>query len=249
MSTIDNVMSHEAAIWINQRVEELPNRAKHRASNSIRSLNWANHIYASGLPIPAYYCALHATEEAVAAFISCAKECGYEDASSINIRDHQAKATVSLMVEKITQILQPYSPAIALKSDVDSLAVRFTKDGEYRYDIASTKTIFFVDENSNPATGFYDHLLSMFDNTEDLKRFVKLGQEARNKLFYADKTGYPKEPDDPELSMMRECHISLGLIWASIDIYRHKDEKIPLIVQALHTAKQVITEAKGQKRD
>ncbi|MEY8099674.1 hypothetical protein AB9F29_20040 [Falsihalocynthiibacter sp. S25ZX9] len=73
MSVINEIMQNEAAAWINSQINELPDRAKFRASSALR---WANGIFDSDMPIPACFCALHATEEAVAAFISCAKECG-----------------------------------------------------------------------------------------------------------------------------------------------------------------------------
>ena len=57
-------------------------------------------------------------------------------------------------------------------------------------------------------------------------------------------TGYPTGFDKPEESLARECQISLGLIWAAIDMKRNEGERIPFIEQALQTASIVIDEVK-----
>lgn len=67
MSVIDDIMQKETAVWINHEIADLPDRAKFRASSSMRSLKWANDIFDADIPIPACFCALHATEEAKAA--------------------------------------------------------------------------------------------------------------------------------------------------------------------------------------
>lgn len=114
MSVIDQMMQLEAARWINEKIKDLPDSAKFRAASAIRSLQWANANYDAAMPIPAAYFALHATEEAVASFICCAKACGYGAHAKINLKDHQAKATVSLLAQKVANLLEPYQPAIAV---------------------------------------------------------------------------------------------------------------------------------------
>ena len=139
MSVIDQIMQGEPGAWIASQVNELPERGKFRAANALRSLQWANGIFDAGMPIPACFCALHATEEAVASFISCAKECGYDEAKNINIKDHEAKATVSLMAQKVSDILFPYQVAIAVNPNTQTLAARYIVDGQTHYSEASTK--------------------------------------------------------------------------------------------------------------
>ena len=128
MNVIDKIMQQETAIWISKQIIELPDRAKFRAFSAIRSLQWANNIYASDMPIPACFCALHATEEAVAAFISCAKVCGYKDARKINITNHMHKATISLLAQKVSDILSQYQVAVALNPENDGFVARYTVD-------------------------------------------------------------------------------------------------------------------------
>lgn len=247
MGSIDRIMSCEPAKWVNAKIDELPDRAKFRAFNSIRSLNWANIIYEAGLPIPACYCALHATEEAVAAFISSAKISGYGDDAKINILDHQSKATISLLTQKMSNILQQYSPAVAFDPKNDALAARLSHNGEYVYNVASVDLIHFRDSENRVSEDFFDELVKMFGDIKELKNAILIGQNARNKIFYADSEGYPTGFDKPEDSLERECQVSLGLIWASIEIHRRKGELSPLIVQALRTANLVISELKKGK--
>lgn len=244
MSVINEIMRTEVSGWINSQVNELPDRAKFRASSALRSLQWANGIFDAGMPIPACFCALHATEEAVAAFISCAKECGYVDAKSINIKDHAQKATISLLAQKISSILKPYQVAVALSPKTKTLVARYLVDGQTYYGEASTKLFHFQDAQEKVLSDFYVELISMFGEVEELRAAVRLGQEARNRIFYASSTGYPTGFDEPEVSLVRECHLSLALIWAALDIRRNEGELIPFIEQALRTATTVISELK-----
>ncbi len=244
MSVIDEIMRLKTAAWINSQINELPDRAKFRASSALRSLQWANGIFDADMPIPACFCALHATEEAVAAFISCAKVHGYADAKMINIKDHAAKATVSLLAQKVSGILVQYQVAVAHNPKTETLSARYAVDGQTHYNEASTKLFHFRDDQENVRPDFYDELVNMFGDVAELKEAVKKGQEARNTIFYATSSGYPTGFDRPEESLARECQITLGLIWAALDIKRNEGEIIPFVEQALKTATIVIAELK-----
>jgi len=244
MSVIDTIMQLETAVWLNGQLDELPDRAKFRAASALRSLQWANDIFEASMAIPACFCALHATEEAVAAFISCAKECGYVDAKMINIKDHAAKSTISLLVQKVSNILYPYEVAVGVNSKTDNIAVRYVLDGQTYYNEASAKLFHFGDPEEKVPSDFYDALVVMFGDVAELEAAVKIGQEARNKIFYATSTGYPTGFDVPEDSLARECKISLGLIWAALDMKRNEGELIPFYEQALRTAAMVIAALK-----
>ena len=247
MSAIDSIMRQETAKWINGQINNLPDRAKFRAFSSIRSLQWANNIFEIGLPIPACYCALHATEEAVAAFISCAKECGYGDNAKINIKDHKAKAIVSLIASKVSAILQEYSIGVAFNPKDNTLAARYTVDGKIRCNEASTKLFDVQDENQNLHKDFYPLLVQMLGDIGEIKKAVSQGQEARNTIFYATSSGIPSGFLEPDTALRRECQIALGLIWAAIDIKNNEGEIIPFVDQALKTANVVISELKTKK--
>jgi hypothetical protein len=244
MSVIDEIMRKDISTWINSQIIALPDRGKFRASSAFRSLQWANGIFDAGMPIPACFCALHATEEAVAAFVSCAKECGYDEAKKINIKDHMAKATVSLLAQKVSGILFHYQVAVALNVETQALAARYSVDGETHFNEASTKLFHFRDHEAQIMPDFYDELVNMFGDVAELKKAVKIGQEARNAIFYASSDSYPTGFDDPSESLTRECQLTLGLIWGAIDLTKNADQKIPFIEQTLVTANRVIAELK-----
>lgn len=247
MSVINKIMKNTAAKWIDGRIGMLPDRAKFRASSAIRSLQWANGIFDAGMPIPACFCALHATEEAVSAFISSAKEAGYEDARGINIKNHADKATVSLLAQKISTILKPYEVAVAPRPDGKDLAVRFVLKGNTIYNDASTNLFHFIDAEENVKPDFHDTLVGIIGDVETLRREIRDVQEARNTLFYATKTGLPTGFENPSESLSRECYLTLGLIWAALDINKNKGHNIIFIEQALKTANIIIDEARGKK--
>ncbi|CUH52645.1 hypothetical protein [Shimia marina] len=244
MSVIDEIIQRESAEWIISQIDGLPDRGKFRAASALRSLQWANGIFDAGMHIPACFCALHATEEAVAAFISCAKECDYNEAKDINIKDHAAKATVSLLAQKVSEILLQYKVAVALNTKPRTLIARYILDGQTHYNEASTKLFHYCDDEGTMLPDFYDELVKMFDDVNELKKTVRVGQEARNTIFYASSKGYPTGFDDPSESLCRECQLTLGLIWGAIDLTRNAGQKIPFIEQALRTANIVIADLK-----
>ncbi|RKF17719.1 hypothetical protein D6851_15790 [Altericroceibacterium spongiae] len=234
-------MRLDVAKWITHQIEDLPDAGKFRASSAIRSLDWASKNYASGMPIPATYFALHATEEAVAAFVSCAKKRGYGNDAKINLRDHKAKATVSLLAQKTCDFVSSFDPAIALNPDLNQIVARFTVDGQVHYQPASTNLFHFTQgKDGDRKEDFFDELVEDFGNIETLKKTVIKGQEARNEILYATDKGYPTGFIHPEESLRRECLLTLGLIWAALDIVRSERGSIALIVQALRTATLVI---------
>lgn len=248
MSEIDRIMRLDAARWIGEKINDLPDSAKFRAASAIRSLQWADRNYEAGMPIPAAYFALHATEEAVASFICSVKACGYGNDAKINLRDHQAKATVSLLAQKTSNLLASYKLAIAVQPESDKLAVKFTVDGVEQYAEASTNLFHFTDGKlGDRKADFLEELVAEFGDVETLKQAVVDGQAARNIILYATDTGLPTGFLNPHASLRRECQLSLGLIWAAIDVARNRDEPIAFITQALRTANLVIAEMKSKK--
>lgn len=248
MSEIDQIMQLEAARWISEKINELPDSAQFRAASAIRSLQWADANYEAGMHIPAAYFALHATEEAIASFICCAKACGYGDDAKINLRDHQAKATISLLAQRLSHLLAAYQLAIAVQPDNDMLVARFTVDDEVRYAEASTNLFHFTDGKvGDRKPDFLDEIVREFAEIGELKKAVNDGQEARNIILYATDIGLPTGFLDPQVSLRRECQLSLGLIWAAIDVARNRDVTIAFVAQALRTANMVIAEVKAKK--
>jgi hypothetical protein len=248
MNVIEKITGSDAARWINEKIDDLPDRGKFRAASALRSLQWASRNYDGGMPIPAAYFALHATEEAVAAFVSCAKVCGYGEDAKINLKDHREKAVISLLTQKISSLLANYSVGIALDPKNDKLISRFTVDGTIQYREASTKIFSFIDTVSgNIKTDFLEEFTATFSDTAELKNSLEKGQEARNIILYATSSGLPTGFVDTEASLKRESQLTLGLIWASIDVTRNKGEFIPFISQYFRTANRLIAEIKSKK--
>lgn len=251
MTEIERIMQLEASLWIIEKIKELPDSGKFRAASAVRSLKWANANYEAGMPIPAAYFALHATEEAVASVISCAKDCcSYGDDAKINLRDHQAKATVSFLAEQVSRFLAELKIYLAVNPQSDTLVAKMTIDDKDRlYDPASTKLFHFTDgQSADPKPDFLDELIKEVGKIEKLKKSVTDGQEARNTILYATKTGLPTGFLEPEASLKRECLLTLGLIWVGLDVVRNSDEQIPFVAQALRTANLVIGSMKKKKQ-
>jgi hypothetical protein len=187
------------------------------------------------MPIPAAYFALHATEEAVAAFVSTAKAYGYGNDAKINLKDHKAKATVSLIAQKVSNLLADYDVGLAHDPKSDNLRE------------ASTSLFHFTHgEDGDRKADFLDEVISSFGDIRALKQAVIDGQAARNTILYATSTGLPTGFVDPEASLRRECQLTLGLIWAAIDVSRNQGGQIAFIVQALRTANLVIEDLRAK---
>lgn len=247
MTPIDKIMQEPAAKWVDLQIAHLPDKVKFRAASALRSLHWASRIYEIGLPIPASYFALHATEEAVAAFVSCAKEHGYGDDAKINLKDHMQKSVVSLLVQKVGNLLEKFNVAVAVHPGTGKISVRYLHEGKVAYAEASSDLINVVDHEGEFTPDFYDQIQNDLGDVEAIKKEVTRIQEGRNKILYASGKGLPTGFLEPEAQLRRECMLTLGLVWACIDIKEHGGEKIPFIKQALCTANIVIAELLSKK--
>lgn len=230
------------------KIQDLPKSARFRAFNSRRSLEWAGKIYDLGLHIPATYCALHATEEAVAAIVSCAKECGYEGAKDINIRDHRAKAIVSIVAQKVQNSLVEHGLKVGKETVNGRIGMKVVNgDGHEVTCEATTLIAKFVNADGVDGDDFYDYIVSSMSDFSALSKAVYHAQEARNGIFYASKKGYPTGFNDPVESLRRESGISIALIWAAQDIIRNKGVKIPVIQQSIRTINEIYRMTAGKK--
>lgn len=98
------LIDHPVSDWVYRRANErLSGRALSCAVNARNHLVRAQRIADERISnTVAYFCATHATEEAVAAFIASAKEHGYRKlAGKVNIHDHAQKAVVAAYVQII----------------------------------------------------------------------------------------------------------------------------------------------------
>ena len=248
MTPIDKIMQTPEAKWVDHQIAHLPDRVKFRAASALRSLKWSSQIYDLGLAIPASYFALHATEEAVAAFVTCAKVHGYGDDANINLRDHRQKSVVSLLVQNVGSLLEQFKLGVALHPKSGKIAVRYLHESNVAHAEASTGLINVVNSEGEFTPDFYDQIQRQLGDVEVIKNEVTRIQEGRNHILYASKKGLPTGFLDPEGQLRRECMLTLALVWVCIDIKEHGGERIPFIQQALRTANIVISDLESKKR-
>lgn len=245
---IDDIMSNDMVKWIEKKIQDLPKPIQYRAYSAIRALEWSNRIFAIDLPIPAAFSALHATEEAVAAFIRCAKHYNYGDDAKINVKDHQQKATISFLATMVINSLNEFKPGIALNKEQDFIALKIMDNGQIQYSPASLYRFRFGDANSGIVDEhFLNDVMEKYGDIQKIKEEIINIQNARNKIFYSDDDGYPSGFSEPKNEIRNECKKTLALLWACIDIHENKETKIPLIEQALRTAQIVIEGLKKKK--
>lgn len=134
MNSPSSLLEHDVSKWIVNKISLLDNgRAKFCSFNAVRFLHWANEIFDTS-PIVSSFCALNATEEAVAAFISAAKEHGHRDhAKHVNLHNHHSKALVSVFAQRCTNIANQRRLGFALHPNHDKLVFRVQKDGGYHH--------------------------------------------------------------------------------------------------------------------
>jgi len=227
MDAIKTLLDHDAARWIIGKIEHLEGRSKFCAHNAIRFLQWADEIFETSHPV-ASFCAMHATEEAVASFISAAKMHDHKDcAKKVNLHDHPSKALVSLLVQRLSRIAKEADLAIAVNSSESGLVLRIPIGGNFEYRELHL-SIFRAHQNTGQDID--KHIpLGELPNLRELKAEVEKVADARNKLLYASDKGLPPGFIEPEKSLIRETQLSLGLIWAAIDLHMHHDQETPFV--------------------
>lgn len=203
--------------WIIEKIPILNDRSKYRADNSIRFALWAEELREVAPPV-ASFCALHAVEEAVAAFVSAAKTFGHsESAKAVNILDHRSKALVSIFASRATIAAQQGRLAIAVHPDGQSLAYRFPKTQGHIYNRLHL-SIFHVDFDGTSEAG--DHVfLGNAPLLDDIETEITRVADTRNEVLYASPKGRPVGFLDMDTEVKRNTKLSLGLIWASIDLH------------------------------
>lgn len=203
--------------WIIEKIHMLGDSSKFRADNAIRFALWAKEFQTVAPPVSSF-CALHAVEEAVAAFISAAKTCGHsERAKRVNTRDHLSKALVSILAARASQAAHQGQLHIAVHSDGESLVYRIPNGDGYSYDRLHLSS-FHVDFDGTSQPG-NSNFLGTVPMLEDIEEEVKKVAEGRNAAIYASNDGSPTGFLDMETDVNRCISISLGLIWASVDLH------------------------------
>ena len=231
MSVIRPMLEGEVPGWVVKKIANLEGRSKFCAYNAIRFLDWADEIFEIS-PVVASFCAMHATEEAVASFISAAKSHSQlKHAKQVNLHDHLSKALVSILAQRFSNILGKKSFAFAINKSTDSLSFRIPHKNGFHYGDLHL-SIFQVSSGDGQIEE--DHILSGdIPPLKELEKAVKKGAEARNKIIYASNTGCPTGFSDPEACMIRETKLSLGLIWAAVDIHLVTDQDVPFVEEMI----------------
>ncbi len=130
------LIDHPVGDWVYRKANErLSRRALSCAINARNHLVRAQRIADEEISNTiAYFCATHAMEEAVAAFIASAKEHGYRElAREVNVRDHAQKAVVAAYVQVISGYAEEMSLAIALNTSADEIVARVKIEGTDTY--------------------------------------------------------------------------------------------------------------------
>jgi hypothetical protein len=242
MSIVDEILSKPESQWVLARIDKLQGRAKYCAFNAVRFLRSADNILVHE-PIAAAFCAMHATEEAVASVICSAKTNGYSGlAKSVNIRDHKQKAVVSLFAESCVAFVQDHQPAIAYHPEKDILAIRVSTSDGFQYNDLSLSVFGF---NSNLENKSLDNITQVFVNRflsrENLMKEIENAADLRNKILYASNTGYPSGFTDPEQALHRAAQLTIGLVWAAVDMVVNSGVQQPIVKQILSAIIDVST--------
>tara|TARA_R110002012_G_scaffold144079_2_gene302263 strand:+ start:120 stop:875 length:756 start_codon:yes stop_codon:yes gene_type:complete len=228
LSASSEILEHEVARWIIDNAHNLEScRAKFCSINSLRFLRWAHEVFETS-PIVASFCALNATEEAVAAFIAAAKKHGHKQyAKKVNLHNHQSKALISVFAQRCSGVAKQGGLAIAVAPNRDALAFRLPTENDYCYGNLHLSSFRIHPNIETPSGG--DITLGAMPALEELQAEVGKVADARNKLLYATDTGIQTGFKDPQSSLLRETQLSLGLIWATVDMYMNPDRDRPFI--------------------
>lgn len=225
------LLDHDVSRWILGKIDKLEGRAKFCSYNAVRFLRWANEIFETS-HIVSSFCALNATEEAVAAFISAAKAHGHrEHARNVNLHNHHSKALVSIFAQRCTLVAEQGKLAIALHPRSDTLAFRVPKGSGYHYGnlhLSAFRIHASTEQNVNE-----DIPLGDVPSFEEIEQEARRAAEARDKLLYATDNGYQTGFIEPGYEIARNTALSLGLIWAAVDMYMHPDQNRPFVEETL----------------
>lgn len=243
------LLDHPVAGYIERMAfERLSGKALACAVNARNHLVRAQKIADISTTV-SYFCATHATEEAVAAFIASAKRHGYRKlAGRVNVRDHAQKAVVSAYAQLISGLAEDIGVAIAHEPSADDLLIRITSESGTAFDKLSLGLFSFNEDHQDITSDSAHFAFSrMFNNTEAMVARVVERAGFREKALYAQDGGAPDMSREQLDTNLREhTLLTLGLIWAAIDVTLHENPK-PFVVQTLDAISRVIAQVKPPK--
>lgn len=234
MTVVEGVLSKTETKWVLSRIEKLQGRAKFCASNAIRFLQWADQIQTI-TPVVSSFCALNAAEEAVAAFISSAKKNGYKTlAKKVNIQHHGYKAIVSLFAEKCSHWAEEHKLGIAISPNNETLAMRYNSNEDWTCAPLSLSAFSFPQfPNGEDGESAAELFIGTYPSIPEMKTAVLEYAKVRDKLLYATDRSYSTGLIDLEADLRRLTLLTLGLIWATIDMEMSDQGHAPVIEQVL----------------
>ena len=238
--SIRPILEHEIAHWLQRRAAaDLKGRALACSINARNFLVRAEKI-AKDSTIVSYFCATHATEEAVAAFVSACKSAGYPEAKAINLHDHKNKASVSAFAQFISGHLHDTGLSIAHRPDDDVLVARIPDGDEIQYfPLGLHLFTFNEDRQSETHKNAFEGFSSLFGSPEDMRRHIVTRSTFRDRALYASKGGAPAMSIDVLARQLQDhTFLTLGLIWAAIDVVSHR-EREPFVIQVLGAINEV----------
>jgi hypothetical protein len=214
---MSRIFENHISRWIIEKLPVLSGSSKHQAGNAIQFASWAKEFQQTASPVSSF-CALHAVEEAVAAFISAAKTCGHtERAKRVNTHDHLSKALVSIFAGRASRAAHQGGLAIAVHPDGQSLAYRIPNGGRYTYDRLHLSAFHIDFEGSSDAQD--RNYLGTVPMLEDIQAEVRKVADGRNKAIYASSDGRPTGFIDMETDVNNCVYVTFGLVWATIDLH------------------------------
>jgi hypothetical protein len=245
------LIDHPVADWVYRRAHErLSGRALSCAVNARNHLVRAQRIADAEISNTiAYFCATHATEEAVATFIASAKAHGYRKlAGKVNIRDHAQKAVVAAYVQIIAGHLEDLKVAVAHNPANDSVMTRVKIGGKDTYFPLELRLFSFNENGQDRSSDAAVEAFSgWFQSPETMVARVHERASFRDKALYAGDTGGPsltrQQLDD---GLREHTFLTLGLIWAAMDVASHTEEE-PFVVQVLGAIATVIDQVRPPK--
>lgn len=251
LMVVKSLIEHPVADWIyKQANEKLSGRALSCTVNARNHLVRAQKIADAKISNTiAYFCATHATEEAVAAFITSAKKHGYHRlAGKVNIHDHAQKAVVSAYAQIISGYMQELKLAVAYNPATNDVLARVRSIDEEPVYPLRLRLFSFNENGEDPSPeDAFDALKNWFPTPEAMIKRIHERASFRDKALYASKGGTPALSHQQLDDALREhTLLTMGLIWAAMDITSHKEPE-PFVVQTLGAIEIVINQVRPSK--
>ncbi|MEP1765539.1 MAG: hypothetical protein ABJJ53_02625 [Sulfitobacter sp.] len=247
------MVESEMALWVRARIGDLPDEAKFRANNALSALYWAGGISTlhSSLDrryrfsVPATFCLTHALEEAVVAFVGCASVGQYADLTDqFNIGNHSYKSALSWVLTEVTnRVSKDYKLALAYSKDKDRIIVRFNDEDKASYAPASLKILNMSGADGELVYSFAQEIYAMYSEEAAALRYLHDMANGRNVLMYATDNSYMAGPDDMKYNLRELSKTTLGVLWATIDLWENKEDRLQLVEIFLQTAVELAKNA------